>query len=73
MRVFLERWLEPHERIFRFYDRRPRHEAKQPALDDVDGHVVEHVLEERVCAEERSADSAAVPAAFDPFDDDCPT
>ena len=27
------------------------------------GHVVEHVLEERVCAEERSADSAAVLAA----------
>ena len=42
---------------------RPRHEAEQPELDDVDGHVVEHVLEERVRAEERSADSAAVLAA----------
>ena len=63
VRTLLERWLEAHARVFRFYDRRPRHEAEQSELDNVDGHVVEHVLEESVCAEERTADSAAVLAA----------
>ena len=59
----LKRWLEVHGRVLRFYNRRPRHEAKQSELDDVDGHIIGKVLEERVRAEERSADSAAILAA----------